>query len=43
MEHYKSGNRTAIWSPVYKFFGGANLDDGLGITVAQALPNATGL
>ena len=43
MEHYKSGNRTAIWSPVYKFFGGANLEDGLGITVAQALPNATGV
>ena len=30
MAHYKNKSTNAIWSPVYTFFGGTNLDGGLG-------------
>ena len=43
MQHYASGNKTAIWSNVYPFFGGENLDNGLGITVAKALSDGSGV
>ena len=43
MEHHANGSNTAVWSDIYPFFGGATLDEGLGITLCKVLPGRKGV